>query len=72
MHLLLDGRILSVGQLGPDFLLLREPFDLPPANATLDLTIDDSHRSWPIRLPNGISAHSKHVPISLPTADTNM
>jgi hypothetical protein len=29
MHLTVNGQVLSIGQLGPDFLILRDPTDHP-------------------------------------------
>lgn len=64
MRLLLEGASLLVGQLGPDFLLLKEPIDHPPANATIVLCVDGNERQWNVHLPKGISASSKRVVIS--------
>jgi hypothetical protein len=65
IQLLIGEKVIPVAQLGRDFLLLDDPFDLAPTNATLSLTIDDSHRSWPVQLPDGISASSEQVAIAL-------
>lgn len=56
MRLLVDGASLPIAQLGPDFLLLDEPMDHPPGEATIVFTVDDHERSWPVRLPDGLSA----------------
>lgn len=64
MHLLLDGRILSVGQLGPDFLILDTAIDHPPARARLFFAVDGNEREWDIQLPEGISAGSRRVVIA--------
>jgi hypothetical protein len=64
VRLLLEGASLLVGQLGPDFLLLREPIDHPPANATIVLSVDGNERQWNVHLPEGISAGSRRVVIS--------
>lgn len=66
MQLLVNGATLSIGQMGPDFLLLDAPFDHPPAEATIVLRIDDHERRWQVRLPEGLSARSEWVPIVLP------
>jgi hypothetical protein len=66
MHLALDGKTLSVGQLGPDFLLLDEPFDSPPATATLFFSVDGKGRDREVYLPDGISAGSPRVKIAAP------
>jgi hypothetical protein len=61
IQLLIDGGSVPVAQLGPDFLLLDEPFEHPPANARLVLQVDQSERRWDICLPNGISAAANRV-----------
>lgn len=64
MHLVLDGRILSIGQLGPDFLILDTPIDHPPATGTLFFSIDGNERERQVRLPEGITAGSRRVSIA--------
>jgi hypothetical protein len=64
MHLLLDEQIHSIGQLGPDFLVLHKPIDHPPANARLFFSVDGKEREWDIRLPEGISADARRVVIA--------
>jgi hypothetical protein len=64
MHLLLDGQILSVGQLGPDFLILDKAVDHLPANARLFFAVDGNEREWNVHLPEGMSMRSRRVVIS--------
>ncbi len=64
MELLLDEVSLPVGQLGPDFLLLKEAVPHPPADGILVLRVAESERRWAIRLPEGMSAGSRRVVIS--------
>jgi hypothetical protein len=64
MHLLLDGEILSVGQLGPDFLILDTAIDHPPSTARLFFAVDGNERQWNVHLPQGISADSRRVVIA--------
>lgn len=64
MHLLLRGKSIPVVQLGPDFLLLETASEQLPGEASLVLRVDQSERSWPVRLPEGISAASKRVTIA--------
>ena len=64
MHLILDGKTLSIGQLGPDFLLLDAPIDHPPATALLFYSIDGNERERQVHLPEGISAGSPRVVIA--------
>jgi hypothetical protein len=64
MRLLVNGTSLPVGQLGPDFLLLKTPFDHPPADATILLCVDGNERRWNVHLPEGISVGSRRVVIA--------
>ena len=64
MHLLLRGKSIPVVQLGPDFLLLETSNEQLPGEASLVLRVDQSERTWPVRLPEGISAASKRVTIA--------
>lgn len=64
MRLLVNGLSLAVAQLGPDFVLLDAPTNHPPADARMVLQVDQSERTWNVRLPNGISAVSKRVAIA--------
>ena len=64
MHLVLDGQILSIGQLGPDFLILKKAIDHPPATARLFFAVDGNEREWNVHLPEGISAGSRRVVIA--------
>jgi hypothetical protein len=63
IQLLIHGSSIPVAQLGPDFLLLDHPFDLPPGNAGLLLQVDQSERRWEVRLPDGISSTSNRVAV---------
>ena len=55
MELRLNGQVLRIAQLGPDFLMLKQPFDHPPAEAEIYLRIDESESSWRVNLVEGIS-----------------
>lgn len=63
MQLLLNGNSIRIEQMGPDFLIVKEPFDHPPADANLVLQVDDSKRTWRVWLPHGISAASNRIAI---------
>ncbi len=56
MELSVNGHVLSIGQLGPDFIILRDPIDHPPAEALITMSIDGHEKSWHVRLLNGICA----------------
>ena len=63
MRLLVGERSLPVVQLGPDFLLVGEPMDLPPGEACMVMRVDESESQWKVYLPNGISAGTNRVAI---------
>jgi hypothetical protein len=64
MQLVVDGASLPIAQMGPDFLLLDEPIDHPPCEATILFCVDDSERRWPVRLPDGLASASERVAIA--------
>lgn len=55
MELSVDGHVLSIGQLGPDFIILRNATDHPAAEAEIAMWIDGRERRWNVYLPDGIS-----------------
>jgi hypothetical protein len=63
MHLAVNGYKLTIGQLGPDFLILDHPTDHPPSEAEIHLSIDDRARSWFVDLPDGIIAGQRETRI---------
>jgi len=64
MRLNVNGFSLPIAQLGPDFLILREPIDHEPCVARISLSVDGdvSHRS--VRLHEGIRRNEVRTPIS--------
>jgi hypothetical protein len=63
MQLLADGISIPIAQMGPDFVLLRQPISLPPGDATLVFRVDQAEKRWLVHLPNGV-AGSKRVVIA--------
>ena len=63
MSLLVNGKRLSVGQLGPDFLILDEVVAQQPCEAVIEMRVDDDLDQWSVRLPEGIA--SPRVPLAL-------
>ena len=61
MRLVLNGRNFRIAQMGPDFLLIDSPDNHPPSRATIELTIDDSRRTWDVELPLGMSCDEERV-----------
>ena len=64
MHLSVNGHVFQIGQLGPDFIILREPVDHPPADGEITFSIDGRERRWFVRLPDGIAADSRDTRIA--------
>jgi hypothetical protein len=54
MSLSVNGHVLPIAQLGPDFLILRKPVEHAPAQAEIFLSIDGSESRWTVHLVNGI------------------
>jgi hypothetical protein len=64
MDLRLNGHVLRIAQLGPDFLILTDPIDHPPVDAEIAMSIDGHESRWPVRLDNGLSAAERRTRIS--------
>jgi hypothetical protein len=63
MQLNVNGHVLRIGQLGPDFLILRDAIDHPPADASILLSIDGDESHWTVHLPDGIQANKPETRI---------
>lgn len=70
MELRVNGHILPISELGPDFLVLRMGTDHPPTDAEIMLSIDGHEDRWMVRLDDGISAGRTETRIS-PMARVN-
>jgi hypothetical protein len=64
MQLHLGGRTLAIAQLGPEFLILKEPIEHPPTDAEITLWIDGRVRRWHVRLQAGIQVGKVKTPVS--------
>ena len=64
MELHINGHVLSIGQLGPDFVMLDEATDHPPCEAEIAMWIDGHASRWPVRLVDGIIAGQDKTRIS--------
>lgn len=62
LRLKADGRLLRVGQVYDNLLVLREPIDLPPSEAELLITINGRTKSHGIYLHHGASSLCDEVP----------
>jgi len=65
MHLSVNGHVFSIGQLGPNFLLLDNPIDHPAGEGVITLHIDGREKSWPVYLPDGITAGKAETRVAL-------
>jgi hypothetical protein len=61
MELRLGGHVLLIAQMAPGFIVLKQPFDHPPADGEVSLRIDDSESSWGVYLAEGISAGRRNT-----------
>jgi hypothetical protein len=68
MELCVNGHILPIAQLGPDFLVLAAPTDHPPSDAEIAMWIDGREDRWRVRLADGINAGQRKTSISAPSA----
>ena len=64
MHLTLNGHVLTIAQLGPDFLILDGPVNHPPAQAEVTVSIDGDETRWPVYLTDGITSEQGKTPIA--------
>lgn len=64
MQLSVDGHVFVIGQLGPNFVILDDPIDHPPAEGEITLRIDGRERRWSVQLPSGIQADRVETLIS--------
>ncbi|MCE9533166.1 MAG: hypothetical protein K8T89_18870 [Planctomycetes bacterium] len=55
MHLSVNGDVLKISHLGPDFIILRTPVEHNPTDAQISLSIDGDEKRWMVHLVNGIS-----------------
>jgi hypothetical protein len=56
IDLCVNGHILSVAQLGPGYVILKEPCEHPPARGEIALAVDGQERRWHVQLADGITA----------------
>jgi hypothetical protein len=55
IRLHVNGHILSISHLAPDYVIVRDPAEHPPTEAEIALSIDGRERRWRVRLVEGIS-----------------
>jgi hypothetical protein len=64
MELCVNGHVLPIAHLGPSFLVLETPFDHPPADAEIGMSIDGKEDRWRVRLADGIKSTERKTTIS--------
>jgi hypothetical protein len=64
MVLRVNGHVLPIAQMGPDFLVLTQPINHPPADAEITLSIDGVATRWPVRLEHGLYAGERRTAIT--------
>jgi len=64
MHLSVNGHKISIGRLGPDYVVLDGSIDYPPSDAEISLSVDGKEDRWKVRLLDGLSASQARSRIS--------
>jgi len=64
MHLSVNGHTLTIGHLGPDYVVLDTSIDYPPSDAEISLSVDGRKSQWKVRLLDGLSASQARSRIS--------
>ena len=65
MRMFVNGSVVPVAQLGPDFVILAQPAEAhPPARAEIEINVDGATDRFAVNLPAGLVAGGKRVPIS--------
>jgi hypothetical protein len=65
MELSVNCQVLSIAQLGPDFLILDAPFDHPPTTGEIAVWIDGHERRWPVSLVEGMTSGKRRTRTAL-------
>ena len=64
MHLRINGHVLTISQIAPDFIILKTPIDHPPAEGDIDYVVDGFKRRWTVQLPDGLKAGLRKTAIA--------
>jgi len=65
MRLSVNGHTMSIGHLGPDYVILDTSIDHPPSDAEILLAVDGVESRWKVRLVDGLSASQIRSRISV-------
>ena len=52
-----------LAQIGPQFVIVAKPVDMPPGDAEILMRVDGYEKRWPIHLTEGLSAHERKAAI---------
>jgi hypothetical protein len=63
IELRINGLVIPVAQLGPDFLILDDPVEHPPRDAEIVLRVDKNEHRWRVALPDGLSFDRRTIRI---------
>ena len=63
IELFVNGSVVPVAQLGPDFVILERAIEHPPCDAELLLRVDANEERWSVRLPDGLTSASREARI---------
>lgn len=63
MELRINGSVMTISHLAPDYLILAHPVDHPPTRAEIFMSIDGKERRWAVELPAGLSAAARRTSI---------
>jgi hypothetical protein len=64
MELRVNGAVLPIAQLGPDFLILKQSIDHTPVDAEIAMWIDGREDRWSVRLADGLRAEQRRARIA--------
>jgi hypothetical protein len=64
MRLLVNGHVLALGHLGPDYIILDDPIDHPPTEAEITVSVEGKESRWQVQLVDGLSASQARARIS--------
>lgn len=63
MSLHVNGSVLTISHLGPNYLILAEPVEHPPTRAEIAMSVDGQESRWTVDLPAGLSASARRTRI---------
>lgn len=64
MHLSVNGHVLRIGHLGPDYVILDNPIEHPPCDAEISMSVDGIKSRLQVHLVRGLSATSTRSKIA--------